>query len=277
MPKRKKRELQHLRQESSRRRAYQLGNTSPNEIYKPGFPMNLFGNVRLFAAIGVVVIVSFVVAAILTNQANNSNADEADLPTSTPTSSVTADPSATGTASATTTAKQFEKADQVVDPAKQYTATIKTSKGDIVVKLYADKAPNTVNSFVFLARKGYFDGITFHRVVENFVIQAGDPTGTGTGGPGYSTKDEPNEIKNTRGTLSMAKVSGATEFGSQFFINVKDNPSLDYNNPSANKFYPFGEVTSGMDVVDAIAKSPVGAGGKPNPPITITTVTVEEK
>ena len=273
MPKRKKRELQHLRQESSRRRSYQLGNTSPSDIYKPGFPMNIFSNVRLFALIGVVVIVSFIVAAILASQLQGSNADEVDVPSPTP--QPTLDPSAT--VSPTAAAKTFTAADQVVDPAKQYTATMKTSKGDIVIKLYADKAPNTVNSFVFLAKQGYFDGIAFHRVVKNFVVQGGDPTGTGSGGPGYSTKDEPNEIQNKRGTLSMAKVSGASEFGSQVFINLKDNTALDYNNPSANKFYPFGEVTSGMDVVDAIGNATTGAGDKPNPAITIDSVTIEEK
>lgn len=276
MAKKRKRELQHLRQESSRRRSYTLGSTSPNEIYKPGFPMNILGNVRLFALVGVVVIVSFIIVAILSNRARSSN-PAADLPTATPTSSATADASGTPGASATADPKQFTAADQVVDPAKSYTATVKTSKGDIVIKLYADKAPNTVNSFVFLAQKGFFNGLLFHRVVKNFVIQTGDPTGTGSGGPGYTTKDEPNELQNKRGTLSMAKVSGASEFGSQFFINVKDNPSLDYNNPSANKFYPFGEVVSGMDVVDAIANSPTGAGDKPNPAITITSVTVDVK
>ena len=275
---RKKRELQHLRQEPSRRRNYQLGNTSPSEIYRPGFPMNIFGNVRLFAMVGVVVIVSFIAVAILSQRANSTNAnDPVDVATNTPTSSATVDPSATVSPSATTTSKQFEKADTVVDASKKYTATIKTSKGDIVVDLFADRATNTVNNFVFLAKQGYFDGINFHRVVKNFVVQGGDPTGTGSGGPGYTTQDEPNEIPNKRGTLSMAKVSGAKEFGSQFFINLKDNTALDYNNPSANKFYPFGEVVSGMDVVDAIGNSPVGAGDKPNPPITIQSVTIEEK
>ncbi|MEO8539953.1 MAG: peptidylprolyl isomerase [bacterium] len=273
MAKKRKRELQHLRQEPSRRRSYTLGNTSPNEIYKPGFPMSILGNVRLFALVGVVVIVSIIIVAILSNRARSTN-PAADLPTATPTSSATVDPSAT--ASTTATAKQFTAAEQVVDPVKQYTATFKTSKGDIVLKLYADKAPNTVNSFVFLAQKGYFDDTTFHRVVKNFVVQGGDPTASGSGGPGYTTKDEPNELANKRGTLSMAKQSGAAEFGSQFFINVKDNPSLDYNNPSANKFYPFAEVTSGMDIVDAIANSPT-TGEKPNPAITITSVTVEAK
>jgi len=269
---RKKRELQHLRQEPSRRKNYAVGSNT-SDYYKPGFPMNILSNVKLFAIIGVVVIVSFITVAILTNRANNTAANEVDLPTPTP--SPTIDPSAT--VPPTAAAKTFTAADTVVDPAKQYTATMKTSKGDIVLKLYADKAPNTVNSFVFLAQQGYFDNTTFHRVVRDFVVQGGDPTASGSGGPGYTTKDEPNEVRNTRGTLSMAKVSGATEFGSQFFINLKDNTSLDYNNPSANKFYPFAEVTSGMDVVDAIGASPVGSGDKPNPPITISTVTIEEK
>jgi cyclophilin family peptidyl-prolyl cis-trans isomerase len=150
--------------------------------------------------------------------------------------------------------------------------------GDIVVKLNADIAPNTVNSFVFLAQQGYFDNITFHRVVNNFVIQGGDPLGTGSGGPGYVTQDEPNEVPNKRGTLSMAKTRGATSFGSQFFINLKDNPSLDFNNTGGDKFYPFAEVTAGMDIVDAIAKVPTNGApeNKPLQPVTISTVTIAE-
>lgn len=173
--------------------------------------------------------------------------------------------------------KSFTKADAVTIAGKQYSVTMKTSKGDIVVELFADKAPQTVNSFVFLAKKGFFDGLAFHRVVKGFVIQTGDPTGSGSGGPGYSTKDEPNQLSNERGTLAMAKVSGATEFGSQFFINLTNNTALDYNNPTPNKFYPFGKVTSGMDVVDAIANVPVDAGGKPTTPVTITSVTITEE
>ena len=232
--------------------------------------MNIFSNVRLFALIGVVVIVSFVVAAILTNQLQGSNAaDEVDVPT--PTATTTIDPSATVSPTAST--KSFAAAETVVDPAKSYKATIKTNKGDIVIELFDDQAQNTVNSFVFLAEQGFFDGITFHRVAKNFVIQAGDPTGSGSGGPGYATQQEPNEIRNTRGTITMAKVGAAKEFGSQFFINLKDNPSLDYD--QSNPFYPFGKVTAGMDVVDAIANSPT-QGEKPNPPITIETIEIEE-
>ncbi|MCZ2111743.1 MAG: peptidylprolyl isomerase [Dehalococcoidia bacterium] len=149
--------------------------------------------------------------------------------------------------------------------------------GDIVVNLDAAQAPNTVNSFVFLAQKNFFDGITFHRVVKNFVIQSGDPTGNGTGGPGYTTKDEPNQISNKRGTIAMAKTSGAKEFGSQFFINVKDNSSLDYTNPG-DKFYPFGQVAddASMKVVDAIQNVPTDSAGKPTTPVVIETVTIAE-
>lgn len=171
----------------------------------------------------------------------------------------------------------FEKSEQVIEAGRDYTATIKTNKGDIVIELFADEAPNTVNSFVFLSQQGFFDGITFHRVVKGFVIQAGDPTGSGSGGPGYETADEPNQLSNTRGTLAMAKTSGAKEFGSQFFINLSDNTGLDYNNPSNNKFYPFAKVVEGMDVVDAIGNVAVGANGKPTEPVTITSVNVTAK
>ena len=171
----------------------------------------------------------------------------------------------------------FEQAEQVVEAGKSYTATLKTTKGDIVVELFADESPKTVNSFAFLAREGFFDGITFHRVVEDFVIQTGDPSGGGSGGPGYETADEPNERRNTRGTLSMAKTPGAKEFGSQFFINLADNDGLDFDNPSRDKFYPFGEVVSGMEVVDAIGSAPVDNRDRPEPPIVLTTVTIEAK
>lgn len=274
MPKRKRRELQHLRQEPSRRRTYQLSHASPSEIYKPGFPMNVLGDVRWFAVIGVVVAVAMVVTAVLTTGGLDRGNPDA-LPTATPAATDTAQASPTG--SPTPAPKQFEKAEQVIDAAKNtYTATFKTSKGDFTVRLFADVAPNTVNSFVFLAKQGYFDNTIFHRVVSNFVIQGGDPTATGTGGPGYQTQDEPNELRNKKGTIAMAKVSGQTQFGSQFFINLKDNPSLDFDNPSANKFYPFGEVISGMDVVEAIGKVQVGQGDRPIETVKITTIEITE-
>jgi cyclophilin family peptidyl-prolyl cis-trans isomerase len=274
--KRKRRELQHLRQEPSRRKNYQLGGTTTSDIYKPGFPMNLLSNVKFFAIIGVVVAVLMVVGALLTTAGGNDEGDPDDLPTPTPVASVTADASAT--ASTTPAAKTFEKAETVIDAAaKTYTATVKTNKGDFVIELYADKAPNTVNSFVFLAQEGFFNSVTFHRVIDGFVIQAGDPTATGGGGPGYQTADEPNQERNLKYTLSMAKVGGQSVFGSQFFINLKDNPSLDYDNPTVNKYYPFGKVVSGTDVVDAIGKVKTGAGDKPVEAVVITGVEITEK
>lgn len=273
MPKKTRREQQHLRQEPSRRRSYAVGNSAPKDIYKPGFPMNILGNLKAFSIVGVGIAVIMVGGALLTQGARNTG-DPNSIPTATRTvdASVTADASA----SPTVNAKQFTKAEQVIDAAaKQYKATVKTNKGDFEIKLYADQAPNTVNSFVFLAQKGYFDGLTFHRVVANFVIQGGDPKGDGNGGPGYTTIDEPNQLLNKQKTLSMAKVGGAKDFGSQFFINLKDNPGLDYTN-SSDKFYPFGEVTSGWDVIEQISQVKVNSGSKPIEPVTIQSVVIAD-
>ncbi len=134
-----------------------------------------------------------------------------------------------------------------IDPAKNYTATIKTNKGDIVLKLYASQAPRTVNNFVCLAQDGYYDGVTFHRVIKDFMIQGGDPTGTGRGGPGYTFKDEFDpKLKHDRpGVLSMAN-AGPNTNGSQFFITHVPTPHLD------GKHSVFGQVTQGQDVVNKI-------------------------
>jgi cyclophilin family peptidyl-prolyl cis-trans isomerase len=276
VPKRKRREQQHRDQESSRRRQFQVGGSAPNEVYKPGFPMNIFGNIKLFAIIGVVIAIILVVTAVFTRQSSSSQAEN-ERPTPTPTATV--DPNATPTPSVAPSATAFTAAEPVTDPAKKYYVTLKTSMGDVVLKLDPSVGPNTVNSFVFLAEKGFFNGITFHRVAKDFVIQSGDPTGSGTGGPGYQTDQEPNQLRNKKYTISMAKVGNATNFGSQFFINLRDNPSLDFDNGRGSAFYPFGEVVEGKDVVDAIggvATTPP-VDGKPNQPITITSATVEAK
>ena len=130
---------------------------------------------------------------------------------------------------------------------RNYFATFHTEKGPIRIKLYADKAPNTVNNFVFLARDGYFDGTTFHRVIKDFMVQGGDPTATGTGGPGYQIRDEfhPDLRHDRSGILSMAN-SGPNTGGSQFFITHTATPWLD------GRHAVFGEVVEGMDVVNAI-------------------------
>jgi cyclophilin family peptidyl-prolyl cis-trans isomerase len=134
-----------------------------------------------------------------------------------------------------------------IDPKKKYRATFKTEKGDFVIELYADKAPKTVNNFVFLARDGFYDNTTFHRVIKGFMAQGGDPTGTGRGGPGYKFADEFNaSLKhNSAGILSMAN-AGPNTNGSQFFITYGPTPHLD------GKHAVFGKVTAGMDVVNAI-------------------------
>lgn len=274
MPKRKRREQQHLRQESARRRSYQMGGSSPQEIYKPGFPMSLLSNVKAFYVIGAGVAVIMVAGLILSGRVNNNNANADDVtpPSATP----TLDPNATPTATPTADPKKFPAAEQVLDPTKDYRAVVKTNKGDFTLTLRADLAPNTVNNFVFLAEKNFYDGVIFHRVINNFVVQAGDPAGTGAGPyPGYTTADEQNQLRNTRGMVSMAKQPGKSEFGSQFFINLKANPNLDFDNSTPNKYYPFAEVTAGMDVVDAIARVPVDANDKPTEQVVINDIVIE--
>jgi cyclophilin family peptidyl-prolyl cis-trans isomerase len=157
--------------------------------------------------------------------------------------------------------RAFAEAEDVIDEENfDYRASIVTDSGTIQLDLFEDIAPNTVNSFVFLANNGFFDGLKWHRVEENFVAQAGDPRSaeggdpTGIDGPGYETRDEPNDLINSRGRISMAKRAGATTFGSQFFINLKDNPALDDVKTDGDAFYPFAEVTSGMDVVDGVVQ-----------------------
>lgn len=134
-----------------------------------------------------------------------------------------------------------------IDPQKKYTVTMKTDKGDIQIELFADKTPNTVNNFVFLARAGFYNGIIFHRVIANFMVQGGDPTGRGSGGPGYRFVDEfhPSLKHDKPGILSMAN-AGPNTNGSQFFITHVATPWLD------NKHSVFGQVTSGMDVILSI-------------------------
>ncbi len=134
-----------------------------------------------------------------------------------------------------------------IDPKKKYHATMETDRGNIEIDLYPQYAPKTVNNFVFLARQGFYDGVTFHRVIANFMIQGGDPTGTGRGGPGYRFEDEfaGNPLKHEAGVLSMANAGPGTN-GSQFFITHAPQPHLN------GKHTVFGQVTQGQDVVNAI-------------------------
>ena len=139
-----------------------------------------------------------------------------------------------------------------IDPAKSYTATISTDKGDIVIQLFPEFAPNTVNNFVFLAKEGYYNGIIFHRVINNFMIQGGDPSGTGRGGPGYRFADEfaGNPLTHGTSALSIANAGPITNV-SQFFITHSPQPHLN------GKHTVFGQVKTGQDVVDAIRQGDV--------------------
>ena len=158
----------------------------------------------------------------------------------------------------------------VIDPSKRYSATLKTEKGDIVVELYVDRAPVTVNNFVFLARDGYYDDTTFHRVIPGFMAQAGDPTGTGRGGPGYRFADEFDRSlrHDGPGVLSMANAGPGTN-GSQFFITHGPTPHLD------DRHSVFGRVTGGMDVLMSIRERDPMAD--PRPGDALLTVEISEE
>jgi cyclophilin family peptidyl-prolyl cis-trans isomerase len=149
-------------------------------------------------------------------------------------------------------------------------ATLTTNHGAIELELFPEDAPKTVNNFVKLARDGFYNGVIFHRVIPDFMIQGGDPTGTGTGGPGYSFEDEFNQHKVVRGAFAMAN-AGPNTNGSQFFIvTTEAAPWLD------GKHTVFGRVTSGMDVVDAISELPTDARDKPREDVVIESVEVAE-
>lgn len=155
--------------------------------------------------------------------------------------------------------------------------TIEMNDGKkIVLELYPAKAPNTVNNFIDLARSGFYDGLTFHRVIEDFMIQGGDPAGVGTGGPGYSIKGEfalngftKNDIKHVRGVISMARATDFDSAGSQFFIMHKNAAYLD------GQYAAFGKVISGMDTVDGIATTKTDFNDKPLKPKIMKKLTVE--
>jgi cyclophilin family peptidyl-prolyl cis-trans isomerase len=156
-----------------------------------------------------------------------------------------------------------------IDKQKQYVGRIETDAGTMSIQLFADKAPVTVNNFVFLAREGFYDGIIFHRVIKDFMVQGGDPTGTGSGGPGYKFADEfhPQLVHDKAGTVSMAN-AGPNSNGSQFFITHVPTPWLD------RKHSVFGHLVEGMDVLMAISPRDPSQSG--SPAVKIVRLTVEE-
>jgi peptidyl-prolyl cis-trans isomerase B (cyclophilin B) len=169
--------------------------------------------------------------------------------------------------------KRWNRAPEMkIDTSKTYLATIKTNLGEIQVELFDDAAPKTVNNFVFLAREDFYDGTIFHRVINNFMIQGGDPTGTGMGDPGYSFEDElkQNPHKHEPFTLSMAN-AGPNTNGSQFFITEVATPHLD------GRHTVFGRVIQGKEVVEKISDVAVGPMDRPREDVVIEDVTIEEK
>ena len=168
----------------------------------------------------------------------------------------------------------MQKPEMTIDKTKKYSATLKTSEGDITVLLQADETPITVNNFVYLARAGFYNDTVFHRIIEDFMIQGGDPLGNGTGGPGYSFEDEPFTGEYERGVLAMAN-SGPDTNGSQFFIM--------HQTVGLQKDYViFGKVTSGFETLDKIAETPVtknqfGEASSPVSPISLISVEILEE
>lgn len=200
--------------------------------------------------------------------------------TATPKSGATA-PAASSSPAATSAAKQWSKApDMTIDTNKNYQAEVTTSKGAFTIDLYAKEAPKTVNNFVFLSKEGFYNNVTFHRIIKSFMIQTGDPQGTGKGGPGYKFADE---LKTTHkyepGTVAMAN-SGPNTNGSQFFICSGDDCA---NLNQMPNYTIFGKVTQdGMATIAKIADTPVEKGGeatpsKPKEKVTINAITIKEK
>ena len=158
-----------------------------------------------------------------------------------------------------------------IDPQKSYVAVLETDKGVIRIKLLPDIAPQTVNSFVFLAREGYFDGVTFHRVLPGFVAQGGDPTGTGRGGPGYNLPDEFSDTPIDKGIVAMANTGQPNSGGSQFFITYTRQQGLD------GGYTVFGEVIEGMDVAEKLTPRDPQTNPNAPPGDRMIKVTIEEQ
>ena len=153
-----------------------------------------------------------------------------------------------------------------------------TSKGNFKIELFEDKVPKTTENFVKLVNEGFYNGLIFHRVIEKFMIQAGCPDGTGSGGPGYTIEDEfHKDCSNVRGTISMAN-RGPNTGGSQWFINLMDNTYLDYDKPPGSSKHPvFGKVVEGMDVIDVISIVKTGPGDKPMEKVVINRIEIKEQ
>ncbi len=229
-------------------------------------------NIQRAAIAILVVVVAGIIYLIVSNQKPQPALAPGQEPTPVSTNQQPQPAAATGEEPKLVGTKQYSAAPpMLIDKNKQYSATVKMAKGgEFVIQLYPDKAPITVNSFVFLARQGYFDGVTFHRVLEGFMAQGGDPTGTGMGGPGYQFVNENSDLTfDKAGVVAMANAGPDTN-GSQFFITFGPTPDLN------GGYTIFGQVTSGMDVVNGIRRR----NPDTNPNFTgdaIQSITITEK
>jgi peptidylprolyl isomerase len=184
-------------------------------------------------------------------------------------------PTATQEVTQTPPATQVSGPPMTIDVEKTYFATIETEKGNIRIELFPDIAPQTVNSFVYLAREGFYDGLTFHRVVPGFVAQGGDPTATGTGGPGYTLPDEFSDRPFKEGSVGMAKTLQPNSAGSQFFICLKPQAGSADCAQLTGSYTLFGEVLAGMDVAESL--TPRDPGTATGPGDKMITITIEEQ
>lgn len=234
--------------------------------YKAPFPLNLFTNPKIFYVLGLLAMgasVFFIGFAGAFGRSSPHSGRSTDDGNATDQQAASEElPSEDGEAATNGPAlRQYDAPPAMsIDPSRQYEAVIVTSRGEVRIQLRADKAPATVNNFVFLARDGFYDGLSFFRVIPGFVAQAGDPTGSGAGDPGYTLPAEETGLPLTAGVIAMARDNRTDEInGSQFFITLDDEPQL------AQEYSPFGQVVSGLDVLQSLDEGDV-----------IESVTIEE-
>lgn len=261
-------------QKQKRRKEYRAGDFagSAERIQRKGF-FRIFSNYQTFAIIGAIAIIGGIGFSAFYGGTRSSNSDDNNSVRGAGVTRTTPEAGATTETGASSTIKQYPFAPPMsIDPAKTYTATIKTDKGDITLELFAKEAPETVNNFVFLARDNFYNGVTFHRVIPDFVAQAGDPTGTGAGGPGYDLPVEKTTDAFTTGIVAMAKPqeAGSPNNGSQFFVLLADEPTFE------GKFTAFGRVTSGLDVLESLTPRNPQAEEDPAPGDRIQSITITE-
>ena len=261
-----------------RQKSYRPGELSGDVAHiKPKGAFRVFTNYKVFAILGVVIMATSVVFTAF-YRGNGSTSGGASNVRGQGVTRTTPEAGSTAITGASATIKQYPAPPVMsIDPGKSYTATFKTDKGDVKVELNARDAPTAVNNFVFLAKDGFYNGVTFFRVIADkdgslAFAQAGDPTGTGSGGPGYELPVEKTSATFTAGILAMAKPqeAGALNNGSQFFFTLKDVPTLDGKNTA------FGKVTEGLDVLTGLAPRDPQAQQEPDPGARIESITITE-